>query len=295
MKKYVTFDIGGTDIKFGIINENRDLLFHSKTSTQASFGAKHIIQKIRDLYEILAKEHVIEGIAISTTGVIDDASNSLIASPLMPDWDTINIRDELNDLNSKISVENDVNCMALCEQSLLENAQKMPCLLAMTIGTGIGGSIFIHGKMHKGFSYSAGEIGKMILNENGDTFESLASTSVLVKMAQKYVPGITNGVEVFELYDHGHAQIAKTIDIYYHQLAIGIANLIYILNPNHIIIGGGITNRGLLFLKEINRHLDQVLQPYFIGKVELSIAKNKNNAGMIGAFIHFENTFLKCC
>ena len=293
MKKYITIDIGGTDIKYGIINENRELLFHSMTPTQAMLGANQIIRQIINIYQTLSKEHVVEGLAISTTGVIDDEGNSLIASPLMPGWDTINIQDELRELNTRVSIENDVNCMALCEQSLLEGAEAMPCLLAMTIGTGIGGSIFINGQMHKGFSFSAGEIGKMILNEKGDSFESLAATSVLVKMAQSVDSSLDDGVKVFKCYDQGNKQIIEVVETYYRQLAIGIANLIYILNPNHIIIGGGVTNRGKMFLNELMQHLNQVLQPYFMGKVKLSIAKHKNSAGMIGAFIHFENTYLK--
>lgn len=244
-------------------------------------------------YEII-KETIKGRESKLSAGVIDDETRSLLSLlPSIPDWNTINFRRDLADLNMKISVENDVNSMALCEQSLIENSDKMKSLFAMTIGTGIGGSIFINGKMHKGNGFSAGECGKMIVNSNGDTFESIAATSALVRMAQEVYPNIKNGIEVFNLFDQGDIKIIDVVNTFYRRLASGMANLIYILNPDHIIIGGGITNRGQRFLDELNDHIEEVLEPYFLKSYTMSIAKNKNDAGMIGAFINFENTFLK--
>ena len=293
MEKYLTVDIGGTDIKYGIINEKRELIFKSTTPTNTHLGAKNVINIIRTLFIELSKEHKLKGLAISTTGVIDDETNSLLSPPSIPDWNTISFRRDLADLNTLISVENDVNSMALCEQSLVEGADNLPSLFAMTIGTGIGGSMFINGKMHKGSAFSGGECGKMILNDKGETFEDIAATSALIRMAKEVYPNITNGVEVFNLFDQGDKEIAKVVDKFYRNLAIGFANIIYLLNPDQVIIGGGITNRGELFLNELNEHIEEVLQPYFLKSYKLSIAKNKNDAGMIGAFINFENTFLK--
>jgi len=293
VKQYLTMDIGGTDIKYGIINNNRELIYKSIRPTQSNLGAKQVISNLKDIFYSLKDKYEIAGIAISTTGVIDDNTKSLLAPPSIPDWNTINFREDLAELNLNVSVENDVNSMALCEQSLIEGSDKMKSLFAMTIGTGIGGSIFINGKMHKGRAYSAGECGKMIMNANGNTFEEIAATSALVKMAQEIYPNIENGIEVFDLFDQGDEKIKIVVNNFYRNLASGIANLIYVLNPEHIIIGGGITNRGNRFLDELNVHIEEVLQPYFLKSYKMSIAIHKNDAGMIGAFINYENTFLK--
>ncbi|HHT55191.1 MAG TPA: ROK family protein [Acholeplasma sp.] len=293
MKNYLTIDIGGTDIKYGVITNKRELIFKGITPTNTHLGAMSVIEKIKNIFKELNPKYNFEGISISTTGVIDDETNSLLAPPSIPDWNTINFRRDLADLNMKISVENDVNSMALCEQSLIEGSENMKSLFAMTIGTGIGGSIFINGKMHKGHGFSAGECGKMIVNSNGDTFESVAATSALVRMAKEVYPDIDNGIDVFNLFDQGDKKIIDVVNTFYRRLASGMANLIYILNPDHIIIGGGITNRGQRFLDELNAHIEEVLEPYFLKSYTMSIAKNKNDAGMIGAFINFENTFLK--
>jgi len=293
MKKYLTIDIGGTDIKYGVINENRKLLYKSITPTNTHLGAKSVINKIKVIFIELSKEHKLEGLAISTTGVIDEETNSLLSPPSIPDWNKINFRRDLEELNVNISVENDVNSMALCEQSLVENSNNLKSLLAITVGTGIGGSFFINGKMHKGHRFSAGECGKMILNDKGQTFEEIAATSALVKSAKEVYPEIENGLDVFKLYDNNDEKIISIVNTFYKNLARGIANMIYLLNPDHIIIGGGVTNRGDKFLKELDYHLDKTLLPFFRKSYKLSIAKNKNDAGMIGAFINYENTFLK--
>lgn len=292
MKKYLTIDIGGTDLKYGVITENRELIFKSITPTETNLGAKHVTNKIKDIFSELSKEHKLEGIAISTTGVIDEETNSLLAPPSIPDWNTINFRRDLKELNTIISVENDVNSMALGEYSLLDN-KDYKSVFAMTVGTGIGGAVFVDGKMHKGHSFSAGECGKMFLTNDGLSFEEIASTSALVRMAQAVYPEIKNGVDVFKLYDNNDQKIVEVVKTFYRNLSYGISNIIYIVNPDHIIIGGGITNRGEKFLNELYESIQSVIQPYFKDKFTISLAKNKNDAGMIGAFINFENTFLK--
>src|SRR5690554_7585021 len=72
MKKYLTIDIGGTDIKYGVINDNRELIYNSMTPTNSHLGAKSILNQIKELFINLSKDHKLEGLAISTTGVIDD-------------------------------------------------------------------------------------------------------------------------------------------------------------------------------------------------------------------------------
>ena len=292
MKNYLTIDIGGTDIKYGVINDTENLLFTSSIPTETIKGSKFVIHKIIDLYEDLNKKYNLHGLAISSTGVIDDKTNSLIAPPTMPGWDTINFKRDLKSLNTLISVENDVNCMALCEQHLIENNKRIPCLFAMTIGTGIGGSIFINGKIHKGSLFSAGEIGKTLISNDKTSFENIASTSALVKQSKKIYPDISTGIDVFTLYDKNDAKIVELVNKFYYNLARGIINIIYILNPNIIIIGGGITNRGNTFLDELKIHINNLIDPYYLGKFEIKLAKNKNNAGLIGAFINFKNLYL---
>ncbi|MGQ0418275.1 ROK family protein, partial [Bacillus sp. HC-TM] len=155
-----------------------------------------------------------------------------------------------------------------------------------TIGTGVGGAIFIDGKLYRGHSFSAGEWGNMLIE--GKTFEEVASISGLIRLVSKYKgKGKWNGKRIFELYDKGDREVAQAVGIFFKHLAIGISNLAYIFNPETIIIGGGITDRGNEFLKEVKEEVSKYLNQEIYNNCEIELAQNGNCAGMIGAIYHF--------
>lgn len=289
MQYYLTLDIGGTDIKYGVINLKDELVFKSSCPTNAHLGGANIINTIKNLFNELSKKYKLEGIAISTTGAVDETTKMLIPNYTIVDYDKVNFRDDLADLNVLVSAENDVNSMGLCEFSLVENYQNMNSLIALTIGTGIGGAIMINGKIFRGSAFTAGEVGKIII-DNNSSFEDLASTASLVRNAKAIYPNIENGLDVFNLYDNNDAKIIPVVKNFYNNLAIGIANLVHILNPDHIVIGGGISSRPQ-FLDELHLALEGKMWEYLTDKFIISVAKTKNDAGMIGAFKNFRITF----
>ncbi|CCV64513.1 ROK family protein [Alteracholeplasma palmae J233] len=289
MNLYLTFDIGGTDLKYGIITENETLLFQSITKTNGDLGSKVLIEKLKSIFQNLSTEYNIKGIAISTTSSINTQTTEVLTPSIsIKNYLGLNFRDALKDLNLPISVQNDVKCMILCEKDFLpENKYKN--ILAITYGTGIGSALIIDNHLYHGFLYSAGECGKMMMYNS--TYEGLASTNSLVKFAKKVYPHIQNGIDVFSLYDINDEKIVPIVNKFYDNLTTGLANMIYILNPDHIIIGGGITNRGTQFLNEVYSALEPKLWDYFKGKISISLAKTKNNAGMIGAFKFYKSIF----
>lgn len=291
MEYVLTIDIGGTDIKYGIINQNEELMDNSVRPTNAHLGGANIIKIIEELYKEFSKKYKISGIAISSTGGISDESQVLTPSINITNYEQVNFKRDLSHLNINVSAENDVNSMALCEFSLIPDYKEKKALVALTVGTGIGGSIMINGKLHRGNAFTGGEVGKMRTSKE-KTYEELASTTALVNNSKKIYPNITNGVDVFKLYDEGDKLIMKVVNEFYHNLAIGIANIIYILNPDHIVIGGGITNRGVKFLEELNDILKNYVWDYLQDKYTISLAKTKNNAGMIGAFKKYKEQYL---
>lgn len=291
MEYFLTIDIGGTDIKYGIINKEEELVYNSVRPTNAHLGGTNIITIIEEIYELLSANYIISGIAISSTGGISDDTQVLTPSININNYEQVNFKRDLAHLNLNISAENDVNSMGLCEFSLIPDYKEKKALVALTIGTGIGGSIMINGKLHRGNAFTGGEIGKMKTTKK-QTYEELASTTALVNNSRKIYPEINNGVDVFKLYDQGDELIIKVVKDFYNNLAIGLANLIYILNPDHIVIGGGITNRGQQFLDELNLILKDHVWEYLQDKYTISLAKTKNNAGMIGAFKKYKEQYL---
>lgn len=287
MKTYLAFDIGGTDLKYGVINNDQEIIYHSKTKTDAHLGGKSILDKIIKLSLPLIETYKPSGIAVSTAGVVNsDTGLILDATNAIPNYIGINVIDYLqSQLNLPVSIENDVNCMCLCEAHL-GVSRNSNHFVALTIGTGIGGAIYTNNRILSGTSYSAGEIGMMTIE--GNVFENIASTRALVNKVQASLPelNIKNGVDVYKLYDDNHPIVRKIVEEFYRILGIGIANLVYVLNPEYVVIGGGITERAT-FVEELTKYIEPRLTDYLKSKTKIVAASYKNNAGMMGAYLNF--------
>lgn len=286
MKEYIAFDIGGTQIKYGIISEAGRVLKRKTVATEIHLGGEQIIQKLILLSKKLMNEHTIAGIGISTAGIVDINKGIVTGgADHIPGYSTIPIIDRLQEiLKVPVSIDNDVNCAAFGEK-WNGSVREKENFIMLTIGIGVGGAIFIDGELYRGHSFSAGEWGNMLIE--GKTFEEVASISGLIRLVRKYKgKGEWNGRTIFELYDKGDREVAQAVGIFFKHLAIGISNLAYIFNPETIIIGGGITDRGNEFLKEVKEEVSKYLNQEIYNNCEIELAQNGNCAGMIGAIYH---------
>lgn len=293
MNMYLSFDIGGTDIKYGILNKQGEIIYNNSTPTKAKEGGLSIIEQLVRVYKSLINDYEIIGISISAAGVIDPNTTKVLdATDSITNYIGLNYREEIQKRigNVNISIENDVNCMALCEVTK-GNAKDYKTVVAMTIGTGIGGAIVYNGNLLSGSAFSAGEWGKMIINNT--KFESLAATSVLVKNAQRVYPSIKNGIDVFNLYDNKDEKIIPIVNDFFSNLSIGIANIMFTINPDVVVIGGGITGRGDKFLEELINHLKPRVSNFLFNNTKIKLAYFKNNSGMLGAFENYKKFFNK--
>ncbi|WP_161520382.1 MULTISPECIES: ROK family protein [Bacillus] len=287
MKEYIAFDIGGTQIKYGIVSEIGRVLKRKTVATEIHSGGEQIIQKLIYVSKKIMNEHTIAGIGISTTGIVDINKGIVTGgADHIPGYSTIPIIDRLQEiLKVPVLIDNDVNCAAFGEKWNGSGREKENFIM-LTLGTGIGGAIFIDGELYRGHSFSAGEWGNMLIE--GKTFEEVASISGLIRLVRKYKgKGEWNGKRIFELYDKGDREVAQAVGIFFKHLAIGISNLAYIFNPETIIIGGGITDRGNEFLKEVKEEVSKYLNQEIYNNCEIELAQNGNCAGMIGAIYHF--------
>ena len=287
MKEYIAFDIGGTQIKYGIVSETGTVLKHKTVPTEIHLGGEQIIQKLILLSKILMGEHTILGIGISTAGIVN-VNKGIVTGGAdhIPGYSTIPIMNRLQEvLKVPVSIDNDVNCAAFGEKWNGSGREKGNFIM-LTLGTGIGGAIFIDGEVYRGHSFSAGEWGNMLIE--GKNFEEVASISGLICLVRKYKgEGEWNGKTIFELYDKGDRKVMQAVEVFFKYLAIGISNLAYIFNPEMIVIGGGITDRGNQFLKEVKEEVSKYLNKEIYNNCEIELAQNGNCAGMIGAIYHF--------
>lgn len=287
MKQYLAFDIGGTHIKYGTVKENGEIISRSLVNTEAHLGGRSIIDKIIAVSKVMLNDYPdIIGIAISTAGQVNINTGVIIgAGETIPNYKGLDIKFLVSEaLELPVEVRNDVDCTALGEKWM--GGHHTEDFIALTVGTGVGGAIVINNELYSGHTFSAGEWGYMIIE--GEPFEKTASISGLINFAKKYKGDREwTGKQVFELYDNGDIQIKEAIKSFYRHLAIGISNLIYIFNPEKVVVGGGITGRGELFLQELKQEVKKHLQLPFYQNTEIVLAQHSNNSGMLGAVYNF--------
>lgn len=291
---FLSFDIGGTNTKYSLINEYGEILENGSFLTKDN---KEIIFKnIKEITEkFQAVDKNIEGLAFSMPGVIDVKKGHMITGGALYDLYDFPFKAELEKyIGIPVELENDVNCVALAEK-WKGNAKECDNFICLTVGTGVGGAIYIDGKMVRGSEYAAGEFGFMITDRRENYEEASLSMSGSVRggLIQTYARKKNidwqelTGEQIFEYAATGDEIAIKTIDEFYTSLAYSIYNLSVSLNPEKILIGGEITKRED-FVKIIEDKI-QILKkdvcPLKMPKIER--CKFLNDSGKIGAVYHF--------
>ncbi|MFR0666499.1 MAG: ROK family protein [Faecalimonas umbilicata] len=289
MKKYVSIDIGGTAIKYGVINSEGQIVEKEQMPTEAWRGGLEILNKVIGIVETYKKIYTVSGICISTAGMVDVEKGEIFyAAPLIPNYAGTKFKQVLEEkFQIPCEVENDVNCAGLAE-SVSGVAKQSKVTLCLTVGTGIGGCIIIQGKIFRGYSNSACEVGYM--NMGDSDFQTLGAASVLTKKVaerKKEPQERWNGYRIFEHAKKGDAVCCQAIDEMVDILGKGIANICYVLNPEIIVLGGGIMAQQEFLKEKIEQSVKRYLVPSIAENTKIAFAKHKNDAGMLGAFYHF--------
>jgi predicted NBD/HSP70 family sugar kinase len=279
----LAFDIGGTQIKYGIVSHAGEVLSATVVDTPKYAGGEAVIQLLRELSRTMMAQYEIAGIAISTFGLVDAYSGLILgAAEAVEGYAGMSPKAALEqEFGLPVSIDNDVNCVALAE-GWLGAAQGAAHYIAIAIGTGIGGGIVLNHQIYRGARAAAGEWGYMRIA--GLIWEDHASMRGLLAAANaKMKNQFSNGYEVFAAYDAQDPQVSVVVKDWFKLLATGIANLIYAFNPERVVIGGGVSARGSLFLRELNTAISAELLPDFRGMTDVVLANAGNHAGMIGA------------
>ncbi|MCD8020540.1 MAG: ROK family protein [Clostridiales bacterium] len=295
MREYISIDIGGTAIKYGIIDENACIRERKERKTEADQGGPSVLAKVIAIVEELKKRqedvgNEISGICISTAGMVDiEKGEIFFASSLIPDYTGICYKNTLENIFAcPCEVENDVNCAGLaeCESGAARGRKNV---LMLTVGTGIGGCVMLDGKVLHGCVGSAGEVGYMHLGDSD--FQTMGSASSLTRKvaAWKQEPEeLWDGYHIFEEAKKGDMHCNKAIEEMCDALGKGIANICYVLNPEIVVLGGGIMAQKEFLQHRIQDALDQYLAREIAKHTQIAFAEYGNDAGMLGAYYHFK-------
>ena len=297
MMYYICIDIGGTSIKYGVLSEKGEIFIDGTVSTKVTEKENFILSDVKKLIRNILDEYrnyEIKGICVSTAGVVNPEKGEIAyAGPTIPKYTGTKIKEELEkEFSISCEVENDVNCAGLGEywKGAGKGSKSMVCL---TIGTGIGGSVILDGKLLNGIGYTAGEIGYM--DVNGSYIQNIASSKYLVEKVQKEKEekeGITDaitGIDIFELAKKGDEICIAGLNKIISNLAVGVRNIIYLLNPEVIVIGGGITAQKEYLEEKIRKEVNDGMISDMFRKTRIELAQQRNQAGLLGALYNFLN------
>jgi len=308
-KNRIGVDIGGTNIKIALVDTKGSIIYSNTTPTRAEMGYEYTIGNIKQAIIDLAKEtkidiSTIEAIGFGFPGQIDYKNGIVRMLPNIPGWVDVPVAKIMEEeFKVPTRLDNDVRCAALGE---LNFGAGKGCenLVCITVGTGIGSGIILNGKLIRGASNAAGEIGhiKLTLHDGplcgcGDfgCFEAYASGPAIVAMAREYIAGGKSSkykeMATEELSPYIVAQAALQGDVVAKRIytkmgetiGIGLSSVVNLLNPEKIIIGGGVAEAGDILLEPIRKTIAKRAMPIQAAAVEVVPAQLGNSAGVIGA------------
>lgn len=277
----IGLDIGGTKVLVAITNVSGEIVYKEKFKTTSD--VKEIVSLV---YECLEKSKIDKAKVIAMGVGVPSATNSkegiVIDAPALK-WSNFNLKGKLKDhFHFPVFIDNDVNCAALGEQ-WKGSGQNIDHMFFIAIGTGVGSAIISNGELIRGFNFEAGEIAYNISeldiksglkNEVGEfgVFESKVSGTSLHQKGY-------SSHELFKEYVKGNQEVVPVIDNFILQLSIHISNAVNLLNPETVIIGGGVSESLDLIIDEIQEKVD-TLSPV---KTTIKLAQLKGDAGALGA------------
>jgi len=287
-------DIGGTTTKFGVVDDAGNILKKYRIRTPAEQGDMAMIEAIVEEIRLIEKEYEFDRIGIGTPGTADYDTGVCIRASNLPYKNTPlgpMIRDAIG---KPVDLFNDAAC-AVGAELYVGLGQQYKDILMITLGTGVGGGIIIGGKMYHGKVGGAGEIGHMVIDQDGlmcpcgqrGCYELYASVNALIRqtkqaaqenpeslLAEMCTKGVT-GETVFEAQKAGCPVADRVLAQYVEYVAAGITSLYRILQPDVVVLGGAISSQEEMLLRPLREAM--------IWPVEIVTSKLKNDAGILGA------------
>ncbi|MEG0250914.1 MAG: ROK family protein [Peptostreptococcus sp.] len=313
---YLGIDVGGSSIKFAVIDEKLNIIHYETCDTPDNKNVL-IVDELYRVASRLKDSYDFSYMGVSTAGVVDTKKMEIVsATETIKNYIGLNFKDKLEErLNVEVSADNDVNCALLGEQ-LLGCAKGLNEVFCVALGTGIGGAYYLD-KMPEGSSFSVGEIGQIMYDpKTGKNFEQRASTIALEQRIAKEIDESISVKDFFDIckyldskekngknmkssveYDSMDKKLLemamkykdssrKLMNSWLEDLAEGITNMLLIIDPKYVIIGGAISGQGDDLIKRLEEKIDMFM-PIKINKSKLLCASLGNNAAIYGAIRPF--------
>lgn len=308
-EKYaVGVDLGGTNIKIGIVSQKGKLVEKISLSSKADGGPEKVIKQIKiGIGEILSKnKKKIGGIGIGAPGVVSVKKGTVENPPNFPGWTKVNLGNIISKkFHMNCFVENDANAAAIGEM-IFGAGKRYDSFIMITLGTGVGGGIILNRKLYRGEIGAAGEIGHITINYSGPRcncgsygcIESYVGNNYLmshlrselsVSPNQKIMKLVKNDLKLLspiiiqKAAEEGDDYSINVINEMGKQIGSALASVSNLLDVSTFIIGGGVSGFGKPLFLAINNSLVERVITSLRNRVKVLPAKLKNEAGVKGA------------
>lgn len=274
----IGIDIGGTNMKAVLFDtENKKIISEYSLATPTD-NLKHFLIMLNALLEPLIEKAnedkiKIKGIGLGVAGAINQDKKTIIKSPNIPILDGVKLSDEVEKkMGITVSMDNDANCFLLAEAKL-GAAEKYNNAYGIIIGTGIGGAWWFNNKIYQGAHGTANEPGRMIV----DFKNVIEIEKIFQKLSQN------NPSQLAEEAYRGDSLAEKSFKEIGQYLGIAFANIVNLIDPEIIIIGGGVSEAIDLFLPQIKKGMQEYIMGDEAKKIKVVKSKLGKDAGTIGA------------
>ncbi|MGE4385583.1 MAG: ROK family protein [Endomicrobiaceae bacterium] len=311
-KFYLGIDMGGTSIKIAVVNDKADIIEESALDTDIKAKPEKVIVDIVNACKKLKFYNKVKSIGLGIAGDVDFKNGIVRFSPNLPKWKNVKLKKELEKITKKIVfVDNDANtaCIGAYWLDLKAKSDNMICV---TLGTGVGGGIIIDKKLYRGNTGTAGEIGHMTLELNGNKCncgnfgcaEAYIGAKYLVRQAVELMK-TQKSEYILQLADYDESKItprilsvaaAKGDSVAKHiwlcagqKLGILLANIINFINPDSIVLCGGISKSGKELLKYANKEIKLRAFNTAADSCKIIISKYTSKLGVVGAAMLIKN------
>jgi len=302
-------DLGATGLEVAVLTPDLQVLASHREAADVRRGPGLVLSRVRALMaQLLAQcgktARDVVAIGIGVPGPVDFETGQLVNPPLMPEWDSFSIRDDLRaDYSAPVFVDNDVNLMALGELWRLQRG--LQNFLVIKIGTGIGCGIVCHGEVYRGANGSAGDVGHICVDPHGPRchcgnlgcVESMAGGPAIAAQAIEAARAGESPMLAAVLAERGTitpfdvGQASRAGDAASNAIVqragalIGqmLASIVNFFNPSHVFIGGGITRIGPLFLASLRQSVYHRSLALSTRHLEIQYTPLGEQAGVIGA------------
>jgi len=307
-KRYVGIDLGGTNLKLGLVSAEGDLLRRLAVPTEAAQGPDHVLARMADAVRQLAEVadlamDDLAAVGVGVPGPLDSEAGLVHFAPNLAGWIDVPVRDTLQDaLGRTVVVENDANAAAYGEFRVGAGRQ-VQSLFVLTLGTGVGGGIIQDGRLLRGATDTGAELGHVIVAYGGrlcgcgnrGCLEAYASATAVVDRFRQEA-GVSDlarrdGLEakdVFEAAAGGSKAAARIVAETAEYLAVGITSILHVLNPEMVVLTGGMMGAGEAFLEEIRGHVRRLAFPSAWEACQIRASTLGGDAGILGTALAAE-------